>query len=153
MHRQEKEISDRSAIDEIILDCDVVRLALARENIPYLIPLNFGYDGRHLYIHTARRGRKIDFIEANPQVCFEFERRVQVLQNDTRACKWSCAFESVIGSGVIFELRDFEKKIHGLSQIMQHYDRRAWTFDKAVVEKTRIWRIQIQGLCGKRSKH
>ncbi len=152
MHRKEKQIADRETIDAVITDCDFMHLALARDNEPYIVPLNFGYDRRWLYLHTASRGRKIDFFEANPRVCFAFERQVEIIPHDTRPCKWSCAFESVIGSGTISELTDAQDKSHGLRHIMRHYSTQEWTFDPAVVQKTRVWRIEIQKLTGKRSQ-
>ena len=151
MRRNEKEITQRQEIDLVIHDCDVIHLALALHNEPYVVPLNFGYDGRWIYIHTAREGRKIDFIETNPRVCFALERRVRVMPHDTRPCKWSCAFESVIGNGVIAELQDLEQKINGLNQIMKHYSPESWAFDSKAVEATRVWRIEIQQVTGKRS--
>ncbi len=150
MLRKEKEITDREEIDAVITDCDVMHLAMARDNEPYVVPLNFGYDGRWLYLHTAGHGRKIDFFESNPGVCFAFERKVRIIPHDSRPCKWSCAFESVVGSGTISELHG-EDRIHGLRQIMRHYSSKEWTFDPAVVQKTRVWRIEIQKLTGKRS--
>jgi nitroimidazol reductase NimA-like FMN-containing flavoprotein (pyridoxamine 5'-phosphate oxidase superfamily) len=152
MHRKEKQITHRKEIDAIITGCDFMHLALARDNEPYLVPLNFGYDGRWIYLHTAGSGRKIDFFEANPSVCFAFERKVRIIPHEARPCKWSCAFESVIGSGAISELRDVEDKSHGLRQIMRHYSTEEWSFDPAVVQKTRVWRIEIQKLTGKRSR-
>ena len=44
------------------------------------MPVSFGYDGAALYFHTAPKGRKIDFIEANNRVCFEFEANVALGQ-------------------------------------------------------------------------
>lgn len=152
MLRKEKEITDRGEIDAVIAGSDVMHLALARDNEPYVVPLNFGYDGRWIYLHTAKRGLKIDFFDANPNVCFAVERRVRIIPHDTRPCKWSCAFESVIGNGTISELHDTEDKSHGLRQIMRHYSANEWTFDPAVVQKTRVWRIEIQTLTGKRSQ-
>jgi nitroimidazol reductase NimA-like FMN-containing flavoprotein (pyridoxamine 5'-phosphate oxidase superfamily) len=49
MRRSEKEITERSAIDEIINRCLVCRLALSDGGIPYVIPMNFGYEGNTLY--------------------------------------------------------------------------------------------------------
>ena len=45
MRRKEKEITDRREIDGIMRSCSVCRLGLARENVPYIIPVSFGYDG------------------------------------------------------------------------------------------------------------
>jgi hypothetical protein len=151
MKRKEKQIAERDRMDAILMDCDVIHVAFARDNIPYVVPLNFGYDGRFIYLHTAHSGRKIDFIDANPDVCFTAERRVRIMPDDIRACKWTCAFESVIGSGAIAELLGEENKIYGLNHIMRHYDTRQWSFDPKVVAKTRVWRIEIRELSGKRS--
>ena len=93
MRRTEKEISDRPRLDALIRDSLVCRVAMAKDNAPYLVPLSFGYDGTAIYLHTAPAGRKISHFEANPQVCFEFERQVELRRDPVNACKWSFNFE------------------------------------------------------------
>ena len=39
MKRSDKEITDREQLGAIILDSLVCRLALARDNVPYLVPM------------------------------------------------------------------------------------------------------------------
>jgi hypothetical protein len=151
LRRKEKQIIERKEIDAVMHASPVCRMAMARDNQPYLVPLSFGYDGSAVYIHTAAQGKKIDFIQANPRVCIEFEHQVSVIRDDNLACKWSFKFESVIGFGTIRELRDPEQKQQGLDQIMRHYSDKAWTFDPKAVEKTRVWRIDLESLSGKRS--
>lgn len=151
MRRDEKQITERKEIDAIIHASDVCRLAMARENEPYLVPLSFGYDGQALYFHTASAGKKIDFIESNHHVCFEFEHQVQVVANDDHACKWSFSFKSVIGYGTVSEVVHLAQKKQGLSQIMQHYSQKQWSFNEQTVAKTRVWKISIQSLTGKQS--
>ena len=104
MKRSDKEITDREHLGAIIRNSLVCRLALARDNVPYLVPMSFGYDGAAIYLHTAPEGRKIGFFETNPQVCFEFERHVELRRDPQSACKWSFNFESVIGYGTLGEL-------------------------------------------------
>ena len=60
MKRQDKEIQNRQLIDEIISQALVCRLGLCRDNQPYVVPLNFGYDGQRLYFHSAQKGMKIE---------------------------------------------------------------------------------------------
>src|SRR5437763_13711195 len=43
-------------------------LGCARDGRPYVVPMHYAYDGRHLYFFTTQ-GMKMQFIEANPQVC------------------------------------------------------------------------------------
>jgi len=151
MRRNDKEITRRAEIDAIIRDCEVCRLALAVADEPYLVPVSFGYDGLNLYFHTAAAGRKIDFISANNRVCFEFDRDVRLVEHPDRACKWTFTFESVIGFGTVHELCTAEEKAGGLNRIMEQYSGRRWEFDPAALGQTRVWRIAITSVTGKRS--
>lgn len=48
------------------------RLACARDNQPYVIPINFSFDGRNLYGFTTL-GQKVEWMRSNPSVCFEVD--------------------------------------------------------------------------------
>lgn len=151
MRRSDKEITERSEMDAIIRGAQVCRLAFAKNDEPYLVPISFGYDGSALYFHTALVGRKLDFVEANPRVCFEFEGNVELVDHPEIACKWTYAFESVIGYGTMTELIEPEDKAHGLNQIMRQYSGRDWPMDAKAVTGTRVWRLDVESLSGKRS--
>jgi len=152
MRRKEKEITNRSEIDTILKGAQVCRLALARENEPYLVPVFFGYDGSRLYFHTAREGRKLDFIAANSRVCFEVELNVNLTPDSSEACRWSVSFESVIGYGKVIEMLTPEEKEYGLNQIMLHYSGKKWHYKLEVLKRTRVWCVEIESITGKRSK-
>jgi nitroimidazol reductase NimA-like FMN-containing flavoprotein (pyridoxamine 5'-phosphate oxidase superfamily) len=47
-------------------------LGCARNGRPYVLPMNYAYDGKELYFFTTE-GMKTQFIEANPQVCLQVE--------------------------------------------------------------------------------
>jgi nitroimidazol reductase NimA-like FMN-containing flavoprotein (pyridoxamine 5'-phosphate oxidase superfamily) len=151
MRRRDREISTREEIDAVIHQATVCHLAFAAGDEPYLVPISFGYDGEALYIHTAKTGMKIDFIERNNRVCFELEANVVLQADQTDACKWAFTFESVIGWGTVTELTTPEAKAHGLNRIMEHYSGREWEMGDAALSTTRVWRIGIEEITGKRS--
>ena len=151
MRRHDKEISTRREIDEIIRAALVCRIAFANGDEPYVVPISFGYDGKALFIHTAKRGRKIEFIENNSRVCFELEANVALKTDEGDACQWTFEFESVIGYGTISELSTSEEKVRGLNQIMLHYSGREWEIAPPTLSTTRVWRIDIGSVTGKRS--
>jgi nitroimidazol reductase NimA-like FMN-containing flavoprotein (pyridoxamine 5'-phosphate oxidase superfamily) len=153
MRRSDKEITSRSEVDAIIRGSDVCRLAFAVKDEPYIVPVSFGYDGHSLYFHTAEVGKKIDCIAANNRVCFELERDVRLVSHAEKACKWSFSFESVIGYGTVHELHSPEEKAKGLDHIMAHYSGREWQYDPAVLASTRVWRVSILTVSGKRAEH
>ncbi len=151
MRRADRQIANRSEIDEIIRGCEVCRLGFAAGGAPYVVPVAFGYDGGSLYFHTARKGKKIDCIRENPRVCFEMDRDVQLIAHKMDPCEWGFSFESVIGHGVVVEVFETEEKVHGLNQIMSHYSGAEWRFKPMAVDKTRVWRIPVESVTGKRS--
>jgi hypothetical protein len=151
LRRSDKEITDRSHIDRIIRGSQVCRLAFAVDDQPYVVPLSFGYDGKALYFHTARRGKKIDFIAANPRVCFECERNVQLLTNSSDPCGWSFSYESVVGHGTISELVSHEDKAYALSQIVHLCSGREWDSASTNLDSVRVWRLPVESVTGKRS--
>ena len=152
MRRTDKEIADRRQVDEVIRGSLVCRVAMAKANAPYIVPLSFGYDGAAIYLHTAPDGKKIEHFLANPQVCFEFERNVELRRDPQIACKWTFGFESVIGYGTISELVEPAQKEHALNEIMRQYSGKTWPFESASVAKVRVWKIAITSMTGKQSK-
>ena len=152
MRRKDKEIQDRQLIDEIVSQALVCRLGLCKDNQPYVVPVNFGYDGHRMTFHTAKEGMKIDYLEANARVCFEIEHEVEIIPHPDSACQWGASFYSVIGFGTARELLDKEAKIAALSQIMSHYSDRTWQFGDRAVEQVRVWAVEVERITGKRSK-
>jgi uncharacterized protein len=152
MRRTDKEITEPALLSHIIEQAHVCRLGLAKDSIPYVLPVSFGYDGKAIYFHTAKEGRKIDFMTANARVCFEFEHGVHLIQNEFNPCKWSFSFQSVIGYGIVRELTELAEKREGLNCMMKHYSGREWPFAAADLEGIRVWRIDVESLTGKQSK-
>jgi len=153
MRRSDKEIIDLDTIHGIVRGCDVCRLGLAVDGEPYVVPISFGFDGEAVYFHTANHGRKIEMMVVNPRACVQFERNVELVTDDDDACAWTFSYESVIGFGSVTELVRDEEKIHGLNQIMQHYSGHNWTFGEQPMGSTRVWRVDLDILTGKRSGH
>ena len=153
MRRSDKEITDLDTIHGIVRGCEVCRLGLAVDGEPYVVPISFGFDGEAVYFHTAKNGRKIDMMTANPRACVQFERNVELVTDDDDACAWTFSYESVIGFGSVTELVRDEDKIHGLNRIMQHYSGRNWSFPEQPMSSTRVWRVDLDILTGKRSEH
>lgn len=151
MRRKDREVQERSLIDQIMAKAQVCRLGLCKDNQPYVVPVSFGYDGSYIYFHTAQEGMKLDYLAANNRVCFEMEHDVMVVPGAV-ACAWSFSYYSVIGFGTVEEVVDHQGKAHALSQIVKHYSGRDWDLSDRSLEKTRTWRISIEQITGKRTK-
>lgn len=152
MRRKDKEIQGRDLIEQVMAKAQVCRLGLCKDNMPYVVPVSFGYDGTFVFFHTAREGMKLDYLASNRRVCFELEHDVKVIPNPEEACEWSFSFYSVIGFGTVEEIVDPQRKAYALNQIMGHYSNREWSFSERSLEKTRLWCISIERVTGKQSK-
>ena len=60
-------IDDRKEIEEVIKACKTCFLAMADENIPYVLPMNFALDGETVILHSAQEGRMWETIKKNPK--------------------------------------------------------------------------------------
>jgi nitroimidazol reductase NimA-like FMN-containing flavoprotein (pyridoxamine 5'-phosphate oxidase superfamily) len=70
-NRPNREITSAQEIHEILKNGKYVVISMCRENEPYVVTLSYGYDpeSNSLYFHSAKKGLKLDFIQANPYVC------------------------------------------------------------------------------------
>src|SRR5262249_38442606 len=48
------------------------RLGCIAAGWPYVVPVNYFFDGKDIYIHTLP-GKKLDALRANPRVCFQVD--------------------------------------------------------------------------------
>jgi hypothetical protein len=126
------------------------RLACARDNQPYVVPIYFAYDGRHLYGFSTP-GRKIDWMRANPLVCLEVDER-------TSLDDWL----SVVVSGRYQELLDTPAFADDRAQALQALQKHAtwWGYTAIPGAEWRrkagpftpiFYRIQIDELTGHRA--
>ena len=60
MRKANREIIDKSAIRAIMEEALVCRIGLCDDGTPYVVPMNFGYDGVYIYLHSALAGRKLE---------------------------------------------------------------------------------------------
>ena len=148
MRKKEREIKDRKEIDGVIRRCQVCRLAMCDDGHPYIVPLNFGYDGSFLYFHCALEGKKIDIIRKNNRVGFEFDILHEIVKSE-QACGWGAKYESVIGSGTAEILNNPEDKKEALEYIMLQYGSLLKDFSDEILKKTLVLRVRILEISGK----
>ena len=62
-----------SKIEKLLRSEAIGRLGCQRDGKVYVVPLNYGYDGKYLYAHS-KDGLKVEIMRENPDVCFEVDR-------------------------------------------------------------------------------
>ena len=77
------------------------RLSLCLGREPYVVPIFYAYHDGKIYLHMAKSGKKVEFIQGNNQACFEVD-------------EWGeKGWFSVICDGEISLHDDFETKKRG----------------------------------------
>lgn len=150
MRRNDRKL-DFSATLDLLDRCHVVRLAMFDGQEPYIVPLNYGYtcEGGQitLYCHSAKVGRKLDVMRANPLIGFEMDTDY-LLQTHEEACHHSNLYSSVIGTGE-FELLEGEGAKTALSVLMRHQTGRDFTFTDEQINSVVVFAIHVKSISGK----
>ena len=150
MRRKDKEIVDTKILEEIIGSAQVCRLGFSDDNVPYIVPMCFGYKDRNLYFHSAKDGKKVEIIKKNPNVCFEFDHNTEVLQAE-KPCKWGMNYRSIIGHGKADFIDTLEEKKEALIIIMSQYTEKHFSFQDKQVNSTTIFKVIIDKMTEKQS--
>ena len=149
MRRSDREITDEQELLQVISECDVCRLALNDEEVPYILPLNFGEEvsgGRlYLYFHGAAEGRKYDLISRDPQTAFEMDCSHRIVLDESRGyC--TMEYRSVIGQGSTDPRFPRRKTFHALTLIMRHYHPEHTDFNPAAIPRTRVLKLEVTSM-------
>lgn len=159
MRRADREITDINEITAVIKSCSCCRLGFNDDGEVYIIPLNFGFERKDskitVYFHGAKEGRKIGLIENSPQVGFELDtnHRVYSLNEDGTACSYTAAYKSVIGTGKVSMVCDYDEKMRGLDLLMkQATGKRDCTFDKNMLDSVAVFKLEVDKVSCKEHK-
>lgn len=154
MRRVDREVTELKDIAAIMEKCDVCRIAMNNNGYPYIVPLNFGMkvEGEkiELYFHGAMEGTKYDLMEADSRASFEMDCEHRLVTEPERG---NCTMEyaSVIGRGHMEILSD-EEKYEALCILMKHYHQEEFPFNKAVMPQTKVFKLVVEQVTGKRRK-
>jgi nitroimidazol reductase NimA-like FMN-containing flavoprotein (pyridoxamine 5'-phosphate oxidase superfamily) len=129
----------------------VGRLACARDNQPYVVPMYFAYHERHLYC-ISTSGQKIAWMRSNPLVCVEVDEL-------TSHNEWM----SVIVFGRYEELPDVPEYKYARRQALELLQRRsAWWWEPACISENHrdsphsctpiAYRIHIDRISGQQAR-
>ena len=146
MTRRERQITDRNQILDILDRAGVLRLGLAVNNEPYVVPMNYGYTMEDeklvIYLHSATRGKKLDMIRENPRVFFELDCDLIPFEGKV-ACQYGLSYSSVMGRGEARIVEDVEEKKKAMSILMKTQTRKDFAFEDRLVSIVTVIRIDV----------
>ena len=156
MRRRDREITDINAILDFVSECRVCRLAMADGGVPYIVPLNYGYeyaDGAlTFYFHSAKEGRKLEILKKRPRACIELDGRGALVEAES-PCSYGYTFASVIGTGDVEFIEATEEKLYALNRIMKQQTGAEARFTADMAEAVCLYKLTTSDFtCKMRSK-
>ena len=152
MTKRERQITDEKQIMDILDKGKVLRLGLAVDNEPYVVPMNYGYikeDGKLvIYLHSGVRGKKLDMIRMNPKVFFEIDCDLLPFESEL-PCQYGMSYSSVMGKGTARIVEDVEEKKQAMSILMKTQTGKDFTFEDRLVSIVAVIRIDVDAYTAK----
>ena len=144
--RREQEVTDINEIIRILDESKIAHIGLVDGDEPYVVPMNYGYvmndEKLTIYLHGAKRGRKLDLIRNNPKVFFEAECDLVPFEGDV-ACRYGIAYSSIMGKGTAEIIEDVEEKKLALSLLMKTQTGKDFDFEEKMTTIVSIIRIDV----------
>jgi len=68
-------IESREEMEKVLQEEEYGYLGLCLEGRPYVVPVNYAYRDGKILFHCGFKGKKLEYIRGNPQVCFAVARQ------------------------------------------------------------------------------
>lgn len=131
-------------IEKIIKKCNVCFIGVVDDDMPYVLPMNFGYKDNVIYLHSAPEGRIIDILNKNKNICITFSTDHElVFQHPEVACSYRMKSKSVVAWGKVIFQEDFEKKKEALHIIMEQYSEKKFEYSEPAIKNVKVWEIPV----------
>lgn len=150
--RREFEVTDQAEILAILDKCKIVHIGLSDEGMPYVVPMNYGYEMKNgsltLYLHGATQGYKLDVMKKNPNVFFEMECDVNAFDGNL-PCQYGTSYTSLMGRGMAEILEDPQEKQDALTILMKSQTGKDFEFNERMVSVVSVIRIRVDSYTAK----
>ena len=145
--KRETQVIDENQIKHILDTAKVLNLGLAADNMPYVVPMNYGYclkEGRLvLYLHSAVKGNKLDMIRENPNVYFSMDCDHKSFEGE-KPCQYGLAYSSVMGRGKASIVEDVQEKMEAMTVLMKTQTGKDFSFNERLVSIVAVIRIDVE---------
>ncbi len=143
-------IKDRDEIYKIIRTCKTCYFALADNDLPYVLPMNFALASDSVILHSAQSGRMWETLQKNRKVCINWTLGEELAWQDVRVgCSYRVKSKSVLVEGKAEIIEDFDEKTRLLQVLMNQYSDGEFKFSKPSVENVGVIKVKIENISAK----
>jgi len=144
-------IEKREEIDEVIRACKTCYFAMAVDNKPYVLPMNFALEGDTVILHSAQEGRMWESILKNPQVSINWTLGEKIAWQDVQVgCSYRVKSKSVVVEGKVEIVEDYDEKYRCMLLMMKQYSDREFKFGAPSVKNVGVFKVYIENITAKK---
>lgn len=146
-----KVLTSKAEMESIIKKCQFCNISMVDlDGKPYVIPMNFGYKDDTVYLHGAQKGKKVDILKNQPDVCLSFSTdHLLRYVNEEVACSWSMRYRSVIIYGKAEFVEDMAEKVDCLNIIMSNYSERKFKYNDPALREVMVFKVKVDRMDGR----
>lgn len=128
-------------------------LGLSVDGAPYVVPLSYCYGEGKIVFHCALKGKKLEMLKANPQVCFTIRRQYGEVTRHPQGAQCNADYESVVCYGtarIVEEIEERRRVLNAFNHSMQPGGAQDISLEDAA--KCYAVEIEITEMTGKQHK-
>ena len=153
MRMNEREVTDKNEIFDILSRCNTLRIGIQGDGCPYIVPITPAVEMEEgkaaVYFHCAKEGRKIELLRANPNVCIEGDF---FIKTEKIAHGITTRYESVIGFGRCEFLEDEGEIVWALRLLVEQYGYPNYPLEECKsLSRVLVGKIVLDEITGKRN--
>ena len=144
-------IVEKEKIEDILKSEKICFVGFSDENgIPYVLPMNYGYENDTIYLHSAPEGKALEILAHNRNVCITFCTQPKLIwQHPEVACSYRMQCASIVCNGkVVFE-EEFEEKVRIMNIIMRQYINKDFEYSDPAINNVKIWKVEVDTIAAK----
>jgi nitroimidazol reductase NimA-like FMN-containing flavoprotein (pyridoxamine 5'-phosphate oxidase superfamily) len=145
-------IESREEMEKLLLEEEIGYLGLSLDGMPYVVPLNYSYSEGKIYFHCGLKGKKLDFMKANPQVSFAVARQLAEVREHAGGNPCHVDSDSVICCGRARVIEDIGERSKALNAFNRRFRPGAPDVPLERVKNCTVVEITISEMTGRRER-
>jgi len=142
----------REEMENILQEETVGYLGLSMNGEIYVVPLNYGYVEGKILFHCALTGKKLDYLKANPQVCFTVGRQSGQVRRHAERDPCHVDNDSVICYGKARIIENLEERKQALDAFNRCFQLDAEEISPSDASKCCAVEINISEMTGRQDR-
>jgi uncharacterized protein len=145
-------IESRGEMENLLREEEIGYLGLSLKGEPYVVPLNYHYSDGKIYFHCGLKGKKLNYIKANPQVCFTVGRQLAEVRQHAGKTPCHVDSDSVICYGRARMIEDLDERGKALNAFNRRFRPEATDVPSERIKNCNVVEITIFEMTGRQER-